>query len=527
LLIEGEYNQGYPGFVLVEGEAAVFEAIRLATAAGVVVIEPAGNSSKNLDTIGFGKEHEDSGAIVVAAASSGAPHFHLPNSNFGRRVDCYAWGDSVTTLGEVELYSLRRFFWGGYLVSKDIRPDLPDGVTSIFGKTSGAAAILAGVALCVQGLAQQHLGFRLSPWQLRLLLADSRNGTPSEDAGCFPIGVMPDFEKIVRHTLSLTPNVYLRDHVGDIGERSVDWRFDSPDIVVAEPDVEDPQSRFGEDSGTENNVIGVSSVTERRYSVFVRARNCGGEDAREVKVRVYRAPAASLIPPNLWGEEVGVTTLPRVCQGDLLTVSGAIAWQAPGEMAEQTLHKAWIALFGSGPKPTSWSEFQEILRSRQLACRNVHLVEHALTVDEANPTSYVNLPFIAPGAPDEDLNMRLETLSCLPRQARVWLAMPPAIADLRGIWGDPPSADNQRVYVPVNPNGRHYFRASQFAAGSQATLQLVVYVPPELRNASYRISVRQLYENETVGCVTWRLRPSELKANSPGRPLPEILPDCP
>jgi serine protease len=86
---------------------ADFEAIRLATARGVVVVEAAGNGQNDLDAFRDGSGNAplnrvhptfwDSGAIVVGAASSAHPQARLADrpwggSNFGIRVDCYAWG---------------------------------------------------------------------------------------------------------------------------------------------------------------------------------------------------------------------------------------------------------------------------------------------------------------------------------------------------------------------------------------------------------------------------------------------------
>jgi len=527
LLIEQHTNYGEPNWVPVESQPAVFEAIRLATATGVVVIEPAGNGRLDLDENGFSADHEDSGAIVVGAATSGVPHLRSTRSNYGSRIDCFAWGESIVTLGEPSLvykFAPKRSTWGSYLMARKDLEDSPHELIFNFEDTSGAAAILAGVALSVQGLAQEHLRFRLSPWQLRLLLADPRNGTPSGEGE--RIGVMPDLEKIVKDVFSLTPDVYLRDHRGDNGEGANEPRFESPDIVVSTA-VENPQREFGEDSGTEDNLIGLEIAAGCPYSIFVRARNRGSEDAGSVEARIYQAPAASLLSPALW-HQVGATTFPVVPEGNLLTVSDAIPWQAPAEEnGGEKLDIAWIALSGNGREripdpPGNLAEIERLLRSRQLVCRNFHLARHAPTMDEDDPSSYVRLPFFAPGAPDENLKMRLETVSRLPRQARVWLEMPHKIADLPGIWGDPPceEAKDDVVYVPVNPNGRHYFRESLFPAGSEARLSLIVYVPQEMRNSSYQISVRQFYRDAAVGRVTWRLTPRRCPAATASSPPP-------
>ena len=135
----------------------------------LVVVEAAGNGAQDI-----GAGEEDSGAIIVGAATSGAPHFCLGASNYGERVDCYAWGEAINTL------------WSDNSGNTN---------TKSFGKTSGAVAIIAGAAVLVQSAAKVKRGAPLEPSELRDMFREI--GTASGDADEFPIGVMPDLEKIV------------------------------------------------------------------------------------------------------------------------------------------------------------------------------------------------------------------------------------------------------------------------------------------------------------------------------------------
>src|SRR5262249_47272877 len=139
-----------------------FKSISLATAAGIIVIEAAGNGSMNLDlyktssgaqvlnpaATGF----RESGAIMVAAATSAHPHMRFDSSNFGARINCFAWGQNVTTCHS-----------NGVSATAAYRGD--------FGQTSAASAIIAGVAASVQGMVEQNFGRRLGPLQMRKLLS--------------------------------------------------------------------------------------------------------------------------------------------------------------------------------------------------------------------------------------------------------------------------------------------------------------------------------------------------------------------
>jgi len=135
----------------------------------LVVVEAAGNGAQDI-----GAGEEDSGAIIVGAATSGAPHFWLGSSNYGERVDCYAWGEAINTL------------WSDNSGKTN---------TKSFGKTSGAVAIIAGAAVLVQSAAKVKRGAPLEPRELRDMFREI--GTASGDADEFPIGVMPDLEKII------------------------------------------------------------------------------------------------------------------------------------------------------------------------------------------------------------------------------------------------------------------------------------------------------------------------------------------
>ncbi|GAB3259620.1 hypothetical protein GCM10027347_23390 [Larkinella harenae] len=183
----------YHHFVPVESELMVYEAIRFATTNhGTCVIASAGESvienqpGLDLDTYTdeagtriYNRSTRDSGAILVAAATSDSPHRRLGSSNYGYRIDAYAWGENIRTTGSATDASNRRAY------------------TSNFGGTSGAAAIVAGAAAAVQGMAKSiRPGGVLAPSALRNILSDQNLNTPSANPGMDRIGVMPDLKRI-------------------------------------------------------------------------------------------------------------------------------------------------------------------------------------------------------------------------------------------------------------------------------------------------------------------------------------------
>ena len=190
LLLEAQTS--YPtaaGFVPVEVEPAVFDAIQFATSQGIVVVEAGANGSVDLDAFQDmsgrqilnrnSPDFRDSGAILVGAASSAAPHARLGFSNFGSRVDCFAWGENIDTAGDG---------WMGTNVAE---------YTTSFGGTSGASPIVTGAALLLQSVRVLAAEAPLTPAEVRQRLSDPTLNTASANPTSDRIGVMPNLRALI------------------------------------------------------------------------------------------------------------------------------------------------------------------------------------------------------------------------------------------------------------------------------------------------------------------------------------------
>lgn len=183
------------GEVPVELWPDVFNAIKQATAYGVTVIEGAANGSMNLNnpdlyTGSWSFVHnmatDDAGAIMVGA-SEGSDEKKISFSNCGTRVNTFAWGQGVVTTG----YPYGPYKWNG--TTQPIAPNTDSNAyfVDMFGGTSAATAMVAGVAVQIQSYARGKLGHKryLMPLKMRQIIVNS--GVSQKDTSGCNIGKQP------------------------------------------------------------------------------------------------------------------------------------------------------------------------------------------------------------------------------------------------------------------------------------------------------------------------------------------------
>jgi serine protease len=384
----------------VEEVSADMTAIMLAVSRGFVVIEAAGDQGVALASPAI-----DSGATMVAgaaitAASTSTVTVWEPTaSNWGARVDAFAVGHDVYTLGGI---------------SPD--PSVPQFASNRysngFNASSAAAAIVAGAALIVQGAYRNSTLGALTSTQLRTLL--KANGTPANQAAK-PIGFMPDLRKLL-------PDIYIRDTVADDGTiPSAGAANVSPDVIVTTTAAANPQATYGAGSANENlDTLGGLVVSGQTNYVYVRMKNRGTATAAGCRATVYWSEPSTLVTPSSW-TSVGTTAPVDVDHN--LTVTQPLTWNT----VPATGHYCFVAIISHplDPAPAaptgSWADFVDfVTRHNNVAWRNFDVVD-------LSGGGIKLAPFFIKGAPDSKRTFDLEIVQVLGGDVEIELEIPLAL----------------------------------------------------------------------------------------------------
>ena len=510
LLLEVERN-----FLPTEIDIVDFDAIRLASALGMIVIEPAGNGDEDLDdytdsTSGrrilyrddSNVHYQESGAIMVAASDyriSTGDHARNPDSNYGERIDCFAWGSNVVSCGHGD------FDYAGGEVNE---------MYGYYFGTSSASAIIAAAALIVQSKYLATTTTRLTPGQMRPILANASTGTAS--TGSKPIGIMPDLFRIIQTALFLTPDVYLRDAIGDTGAvPSTGSISASPDIIVRPSPVLDPTAAFGEGSGTENSSsLGHQVEAGQDNYIYLRMLNRGGDDANDVTGKVYWSEVATLVTPDMWNP-IDRTDPIDVPNTNTLVVTNPITWRkeeipGPGHYCfiaflDHERDKAPPIPSGASPiVPFDWDEFTKLIRiNNNVAWRNFNVVDNV-----TDPV--ITLNFLITGTPDRARRFNFEIDLFLPHDTRAILEVPLYLGRrlTRGLsWKVEQDRQTKRAHIHLPRHTRLGMYDVNLLARERSKAQFHIYRPEKdffPVTGRHKIAIRQFHEDLEVGRVTWQ-----------------------
>ena len=501
LLLEAQTDGNWP-IELLAGDLEL-NAIKAATSSkGIVVIEPAGNRGVDLDAwISNWSGIYASGAIMVAASVGNPPkvgsnpHAPLSTSNAGIRVDCFAPGIGLISTG-----------YG------DLADTGPNKVyTEGFGETSGASAIIAGAAILAQHMHVAASGVPLGAVEMRSLLSDPLNGTPQGSPGKGNIGVMPNLRKIARSLV----DVYLRDYIGDTGlAPSTGPLSSSPDIIVVSAAVGDPQGTWGEGSLNENSTtLSEPIIFATSRQIYVRVRNRGSCQASGVTATVYWSAVSTLVTPATW-MKIGTSAAFVVPAGDVLTVSPPIPW--PAAQIPGAGHYCFVAEVNCAfdpapipPAPTDWDGFQRYVRDfNNVTWRNFNVLD-PFSLFEPGAQFWMR------GAPDAARFFDFEIIQRLPVALRLVLEIPIALlGEIRGPHGREILPEREGKVARIRLSSDPVIRLPDFRLGQAALHECWLYLSYDdpvpdgfARSEVGSVAIRQLFEGEEVGRITWVLRP--------------------
>ena len=187
LLLEAQTYDMMP----VEDWSAEYSSIETASALGIVVVEAAGNGSKNLDNYSdFDPTKRHSGAFIVGSVNCTDQNLNptspaggkRASSCYGKRIDLNAWGEKVTCTGAGSSSTGNLQHTSGTYT---------EDYTSNFNGTSSASAIVAGSICALQGIHLDKTGAKMTLTQLDVLL--KATGTAPTD-GNTKVGVMPNLK---------------------------------------------------------------------------------------------------------------------------------------------------------------------------------------------------------------------------------------------------------------------------------------------------------------------------------------------
>jgi hypothetical protein len=317
------------------------------------------------------------------------------------------------------------------------------------------------------------------------------------------------------------PSLYIRHNLADDGTSHTGSLSDSPDIIVKNSPVADPQAAFSTPASIASDTESDPSVRAGQPNyVYLRVWNRGA-DATDVTATAYWSPPATLVTPALWNL-IGSASFADVPPGQVVQVSDpGITWQAadiPGPG-----HYCFVATVGSAddpaPDPTTFASFADyvayIYAHNNISWRNFNVVAIGPRRTGGQAGKFVRLPFLISGAWDDDRVFVLETLADLPEGSQMMLHVPDWLgkrlrpAPDAGHEGEttvePDPDDGRLLRIPVDPYRRQVLGQAELPSGATADCHLLVHVPVGRRDRSYDVAVRQTFERKEVGRVTWRV----------------------
>jgi hypothetical protein len=318
------------------------------------------------------------------------------------------------------------------------------------------------------------------------------------------------------------PGLYLRHNLADDGTSETGSLADSPDIIVKNNPVADPQAAFSTPASINSDAESDPDVVDGQANyVYLRVWNRGA-DATNVTATAYWSPPATLVTPSLW-TLIGDAEFADVPPGNIVEVSNpGITW--PSNAIPGPGHYCFVATVGNAdepaPTPTSFNSFEDfenyIYAHNNITWRNFNVVGNS-PHRRGNPFGeFIGLPFLISGAWDEARIFEFETIAGLPRGSRLALQVPHWIGRaLRSAStdveehedADTDPKERRRLRLHLPPHSSHTLGRIELPRATGAASHLLAHIPVEWRDRPHEVAIRQLHNKREVGRITWRLVP--------------------
>ena len=332
---------------------------------------------------------------------------------------------------------------------------------------------------------------------------------PTDDP--YPLGPLP----------AMVPILYTRHNLADDGTSHTGSLSDSPDIIVKNNPVANPQATYSTAASIASDAESDPDVlTGKDNYVYTRVWNRGTGDATNVFASVYWSPPSTLVSPNLW-TLIGSAYYPNVPAGSTVEVSNpGIAWPA-GQLPGPG-HYCFVSAVGNaddpGPNPASFATFDDFMNyiyaNNDITWRNFNVV-----IPAPHPIKwghFIPLRFLITGAWDAPRVFALETHAELPEGSHMALQVPhwlgrglkPVHKEFDEIEDADTDPDNRRrLRLPLHPHRTQHLGEIELLANTAAASHMLVHIPAEYHVRPYKIIIRQLYGEREVGRITWLMLP--------------------
>lgn len=344
--------------------------------------------------------------------------------------------------------------------------------------------------------------------------------TPSDQQvdDVFPLGPLP----------AQLSALYIRHNTADDGTSHAPPLSSSPDIIMRNAAVADPQTTFSSMASVASDQESDAFVqTGQANYIYLRVWNRGVVGAQNVFADAYWSPPTTLVTPSMWNL-IGTSYFPAVPADRAVEVSTiGIPW--PADQIPAPGHYCFVATVGNNyqapPDPetlANFATFQDyydyILENNNITWRNFNVGPVTMFGGIGGFGQFVPLPFHITGAWTGHERFTFETIADLPERSELalqtadWIGRelrpaPEKIAFVNDAVTD--IAQPRRARIQLSANRPQLLGEIALPAHTAAKSHLLVHIPRERHDRPYDVAIRQLYRGGEVGRITWRLIPEK------------------